>query len=352
MNKLNPTKYFDLNTLPLALQRGLDMLLRPADTWAQVRAETDSATMPGLLMGYALWWVLWAVLGSLVVSVLLVLGVLGLIPGAAAALGAGITDLSGGLGGGLGGMVLTLTALGWVAVTQLFSWCAVIFIMGLGLQMFAKQQDNTAQPLVVVVQLVVHALTPVWLLAPLMNVPLLGTWAVCAGVGYSLYLTYLGLAALTDRPPEQGMTDMVMLAVLALFVAMMFSLLGWLALIAGAIWLFVKGQNKLDDAVAQQQTSQDEQAEQRRAQAAAEQTMPADQANPAPGMSSYVPPAMPSFEPSVVTPSLPAVPSANIAKIAALDKKIAKATAQGDMVEVSRLLGERGLLSQTPNNNF
>jgi hypothetical protein len=35
-----------------------------------------------------------------------------------------------------------------------------------------------------------------------------------------------------------------------------------------------------------------------------------------------------------------------------LDKKIVKATVQGDMAEVSRLMGERGLLLQTPNHDF
>jgi Yip1 domain len=358
MDKFNPMQYVDVKTLPVALQRGLDMLLRPADTWAQVRAETDSATVPGLLLGYALWWVLWAVLGGVVITLLWGLGLLALIPGATALLGVGAQV-------GLVGAMFVLTAAAWSAVMQLFSWCAVIFIMGFGLQQLAKQKDGTPQPPVRLLQLVVYAMTPVWLLAPLMALPVLGTWAMYGAMGYGLYLVHAGLAVLTDRPAEQSMINIVMLAVLAMLVALMFNGLGWLALIGGVVWLFVKGQAKMDEAVAAQHEAQvnqadaraDVQADAKAAAAATSSVVPefatiddrtASLPSAAPAVESFN--ESPFFTPT--TPAVQAANAANAAKIAALDKKITKATAQGDMAEVSRLMGERGLLLQTPNHDF
>jgi hypothetical protein len=357
MDKFNPMQYVDVNTLPMALQRGLDMVLRPADTWAQVRAEEGSATVPGLLLGYALWWVLWAVLGGLVVIVLWGMGVLGLIPGASALLGQSAQF-------GVGGMAFVLVAAAWGAVQQLFSWYAVIFIMGLGLHLLIKQKDGTVQPPVRLLLLVVYAMTPVWLLAPLMTIPVLGTWAMYVGMGYGLYLMHQGMTALTDKPPEQSVIDMVMLAVLAMFVALMFSGLGWLALIGGGVWLFIRAQAKADDAAVQAAqpkatTATDAQpgAQTKTSEAApAFNAMGEHSASAMHDMPVHELPERPvtPFPPPVSTPASTAASThaANASKIAALDKKIVKATAQGDMAEVSRLMGERGLLLQTPNHDF
>jgi Yip1 domain len=296
---------------------------------------------------------LWAVLGGVVIMLLWGLGLLALIPGATALLGLGV-----GAQVGLVGAMFVLTAAAWSAVMQLFSWCAVIFIMGFGLQQLAKQKDGTPQPPVRLLQLVVYAMTPVWLLAPLMALPVLGTWAMYGAIGYGLYLAYLGLAALTDRPAEQSMINIVMLAVLAMLVALMFNGLGWLALIGGVVWLFVKGQAKMDEAVAAQHEAQVDQADAKaKAATATTSSVPefatiddrtASPPNAAPVVESLN--ESPFFTPT--TPAVQAANAANAAKVAALDKKIAKATAQGDMAEVSRLMGERGLLLQTPNHDF
>jgi hypothetical protein len=364
MDKFNPMQYVDVKTLPVALQRGLDMLLRPADTWAQVRAEEGSATTAGLLLGYALWWVLWAVLGGLVVTLLWGLGLLALIPGATALLGVGKVV---GAQVGLAGVAFVLTTAAWAAVMQLFSWCAVIFIMCFAVQFFAKQKDGTPQPTVRLLQLVVYAMTPVWLLAPLMSMPVLGTWAMYGAAGYGLYLTHLGLAALSDKPTELGVIDIVMLAALAMLVALIFNGLGWLALIGGGVWLFARGQYKLNEALATQDAREEQDKANAKAQAEAKtETKPetAGSASAFNAMGDHAASAMhnmPAHEPSkpAAPPAPPAppapvasAPAVNASKIAALDKKIVKATAQGDMAEVSRLMGERGVLLQSPNNDF
>jgi hypothetical protein len=349
MDKFNPMQYVDVNTLPTALQRGLDMLLRPADTWAQVRGEEGSATVPGLLLGYALWWVLWAVLGGLVVIVLWGMGVLGLIPGASALLGQSAQF-------GMGGMAFVMVAAAWGAVQQLFSWYAVIFIMGLGLHLLVKQKDGSVQPPVRLLQLVVYAMTPVWLLAPLMTIPVLGTWAMYVGMGYGLYLMHQGMTALTDKPPEQSVIDMVMLAVLAMLVALMFSGLGWLALIGGGVWLFVRALAKTDGAAVQAAQSKAATAtdDQPSAQTKTSEAAPAFNAMGEHSASAMHDMPVHELPEPPVTPFAPpaSTHAANASKIAALDKKIVKATAQGDMAEVSRLMGERGLLLQSPNNDF
>ena len=355
MDKFNPMQYVDVKTLPMALQRGLDMLVRPADTWAQVRAEEGSATVPGLLLGYALWWVLWAVLGGLVVIVLWGMGVLGLIPGASALLGQSAQF-------GVGGMAFVLVAAAWGAVQQLFSWYAVIFIMGLGLHLLVKQKDGSVQPPVRLLQLVVYAMTPVWLLAPLMTMPVLGTWAMYVGMGYGLYLMHQGMTALTDKPPEQSVIDMVMLAVLAMFVALMFSGLGWLALIGGGVWLFGRAQAKADGAAVQSAKATQAKADVKAApvfnamhehSASAMHDMPVHEL-PEPPVTPLAPPTSTaaSAPTSTAASTSASTVAANASKITALDKKIVKATAQGDMAEVSRLMGERGLLLQTPNHDF
>jgi hypothetical protein len=180
------------------------------------------------------------------------------------------------------------------------------------------------------------------------------------GMGYGLYLMHQGMTALTDKPPEQSVIDMVMLAVLAMLVALMFSGLGWLALIGGGVWLFVRAQAKTDDAAVQ--AAQSKAATATDAQPGA-QTKTSEAAPAFNAMGEHSASAMhdmpvhelpePPVTPLAPPASTPAsTHAANASKIAALDKKIVKATAQGDMAEVSRLMGERGLLLQSPNNDF
>lgn len=342
MNPLNPMQHFDVNTLPAALQRGLAMLRDPKQTWPLVRA--DNAAWPALLMGYALWWVLWAVLGAMVVA-LVTLGLMGM--------GFGL-KMQVGDGFGTAGWLFAIGAAVWAVVPQFFSWLAVVGLLVFGVMVFVNarvgekagsQADEKANALPLgkqvhqramqrALQLVVHAMTPVWLLAPLMVVPALGGWVLWAAAGWGLYCAWLGLGEVTDLPPQEHASAMVVLAISALLAVTLFSALGWLALVGVVITLFVMGQTKWG--VEGDSSEAD----------AARATTPgaATDANAS---------ASPDYEfnlaPATTTTTTTA---ANAKKIADLDKKIAKATDQGDMALVSRLMSERGVLQQGHNPDF
>ena len=184
--------------------------------------------------------------------------------------------------------------------------------------------------------LVVHAMTPVWLLAPLMVVPALGGWVLWAGAGWGLYCAWLGLGEITDLPPEEHASAMVVLAISALLAAALFSALGWLTLVSGVIALFVMGQAKWG---VEGDSSDADAARATTPEAAADTNAPAS-----PDYEFKLAPA--------TTTTTAASTAANAKKIADLDKKIAKATDQGDMALVSRLMGERSVLQQTNNPDF
>ncbi len=333
MNPLNPMQHFDVNTLPAALQRGLAMLRDPKQTWPLVRA--DNAAWPALVMGYALWWVLWAVLGAMVVA-LVTLGLMGM--------GFGL-KMQVGDGFGTAGWLFAIGAAVWAVVPQFFSWFAVVGLLVFGVMVSANSQmgdgagkSQSRQRVLLMLhralQLVVHAMTPVWLLAPLMVVPVLGGWVLWAAAGWGLYCAWLGLGEVSDLPPQEHASAMVALAISALLAATLFSALGWLALVGGVITLFVMGQTKWG--VEGDSSEAD----------AARATTPgaATDANAS---------ASPDYEfnlaPATTTTTTTA---ANAKKIADLDKKIAKAIDQGDMALVSRLMSERGVLQQGHNPDF
>ncbi len=346
MNPLNLMQHFDVNTLPTALQRGLAMLRDPKQTWPLVRA--DNTAWPALLMGYALWWVLWAVLGALAV-VLVSLGFMGMGFGLKMQLGDGF---------GTSGWLFAIGAAAWAVVPQFFSWFAAVGLLVFGVMMSANSQirdgaskSQSRQRVLLMLhralQLVVHAMTPVWLLAPLMVLPVLGGWVLWAGIGWGLYCAWLGLGEITDLPPQEHASAMVVLAISALLAVTLFSALGWLALVGCVIVLFVMGQAKW----AVESDSSDA--------GVANVTDTTDTTNASNTVSegpSQNAPASPEYEfnlaPATTTTATAASTAADAKKIADLDKKIAKATGQGDMALVSRLMGERGVLQQGHNPDF
>ena len=143
------------------------------------------------------------------------------------------------------------------------------------------------------------------------------------------------MGEVTELPPEEHASAMVVLAIGALLAVTLFSALGWLALVGGVITLFVMGQTKWG--VEGDSSEAD----------AARATTPEAATN-------TNAPASPDYEFNLApTPTTTTTTTAaNAKKIADLDKKIAKATDQGDMALVSRLMGERGVLQQTNNPDF
>ncbi len=301
------------------------MLVNPQVTWEQVRAESGSASVFTLLFGYALWWVLWAIGGTLLVT----LGWSGVI--------------GRGLAGVFEGFAPAFNGAAWAALIDVFSWCAVLVVAYFVL--FRQVKSQSAERVRLTQQLLVYSLTPVCLLTPLALLPH-GSWAVCAGIGYSLYVAYTGLTQINSQPPENGV--MVQLAVFALLLALMFTPLGWLMLF-GTVWVVVIGGVIWVNSRDSFETWRD------RMDVFSSGLGSSGQTTKAAGESEAVLQREGAVveEPAAVPPAFsPAEPHANASKIAALDKKIARATDQGDMALVSKLLGDRAQLQQPKSNDF
>jgi hypothetical protein len=286
---MNPDYSFNVASVRTAMQTGVDFLRNPKATWAQVQASP--ASVRGVLLGYALWWLLAVALVGWAVQ-------LGLDVYRDGRPGARQVAL------GLGSAALA----GFSALGALLGMAAAVMLM-------AHKNRHSKVRWPDALRLMAYGMTPVWLASMVGMVPRVGSLAMLLGVGYGLYSVWQVQGQLEWLPADKREGFMVGLAVAAMVVTVLYSVLGVLMVVAALVALMAKYSTESDESGTQPSHAPAHEEGQR-------ETPPA-QAPP-------------------ITPG----PGMDSAKINVLDKKITAATAQGDMAEVVRLMGERNMALQ------
>lgn len=166
------------------VDRAKNILLTPKTEWPIIAAEP--ATVNSLFTGYAL--------------------ILALIPLAATILGGFVFGSAFGLGG---------MGLSFVLVPAIISYILglfVVWLMGIISAALAPSFDGKKDS-VAGTKLIVYASTPVWVLGILGLVPGLNIIAMIVGLGYGIYLIYLGSTSVLGVPEAKavGLTAVVVI---------------------------------------------------------------------------------------------------------------------------------------------
>lgn len=297
---MNPDHRFSMASMPHALRTGLDFLRDPPATWARV--QRSPANVREVLQGYVLWWILALALVGWVVQ-----------------LGLDVYNegvpLPKQMLMGLGSALLA----GFSALGAMLGMAAAVVLM-----VHKNRHSQVRWP--DALRLAAYGMTPVWLALMLSGVPEVGGWALLAGVGYGLYGVRQVLGQLAWLPADKRESFMLGLTVAALVVTVLYSALGVLIVVVGFLALVLKFNTKFEqkDAQAEPVATHKE------------------------GLRDRVPEQADANHFDADPPPSLATPAARIdsAKINALDKKIDAATAQGDMAEVVRLMGEKNMALQ------
>jgi len=157
------------------VKRVQDIVLRPKETWPEIRAE--ETTIVDLLRSYAV--------------------ILAIIPAAAQIIGVTVIGFS------FMGLRYK-TPFGSALVHGLLSYCtslASLYIIALITDKLG-QRFASRQNMLNAFKLVVYSWTPSWVVGALLIIPAL-SWLVAIASLYSLYLFYLGLPLLMETPREK-----------------------------------------------------------------------------------------------------------------------------------------------------
>jgi hypothetical protein len=321
---MKPDYGFSTASMLHALHTGVDFLRSPQATWAQVQEQEQRspAGVRGVLLGYALWWIVAVVLVGWVVQVAVDVYNDGVPVPQQVLMGLGSAVLAG------------FSALG----ATLGMAAAVVLMVHKNRHSLVRWPDA--------LQLAAYGMTPVWLALMVHTAPELGGLALLAGVGYGLYAVWQVLGQLAWLPADKRESFMLGMAVAAMVVTVLYSLLGVLTVVVGFLALVVKYQAKAaeQDIKANNPSAHEEW---RRETAAQRDDASPDSATQA--ATRVAPPEPDTFaqpEAPAIPPPIAPAPGLHSAKITALDKKISAATAQGDMAEVVRLMGERSAALQ------
>lgn len=185
------------------LQRTKDIMLRPRETWLEIRDE--ATTIPDLFKSYAAVLAAIPAVGHLIGNLLV-----------------GYSFMGGhfrmGFGRALGGAVVSyvLSLVGVYIVAMVTDWLAPTFSSERGMLNALKA--------------VVYSMTPSWMAGILYVVPVLSPLSILAAI-YGVYLFYTGLPVLMRTPPQK--TVMYLVAVVVVSVV--------LSLIIGALSFAVLG---------------------------------------------------------------------------------------------------------------
>ena len=184
---------------PGLIARVKNILMKPAQEWEVIRAESSS--VPSLFTGYAM--------------------ILAAIPAIAGFLGGlffasmfGALGVSVGLVGGLVGAVIGY-------VMSLVS----VFVLGLIIDALAPQ-FGAARDRTQAMKVAVYAMTPAWVAGILNLLPALGLLVLIAGL-YGLYLLYLGIKQVMAPPTDKAIVYTIVACVVAI-------LLWWVAAVVVA----------------------------------------------------------------------------------------------------------------------
>ncbi len=305
-------------SLPVALRDGVLFMAKPGAAWAQVRLRP--AGLQALVLDYALWWLLLATLQRS--GLQLVLGL----------------AAQGGDGGELPWAMVLMGAAnmfsgGLVAVVAL-AYLAQVFAASLG-PVRPLWQDG--------LRLTAYGLTPVWLGLVLWQLPGAGNMLMLAALVAAGLCVWLGLGPVLGVQPDKRKAFMwrfcAAAAGLWLLIAVMHIMLPFLLFVLLVAWNKLKNAPAVQDAINAANGAPSENNRQADVQAAAVAVAAAGDTNLAPDFTGSPAPS-PAPAPAVMLQPTPV----QTEKLAALDKKIAKAMAKGDMAEVTRLMGEQQAL--------
>ncbi len=318
----------DFKTAPRALRRGFALVSRPKATWALVAQE--ETTWVTLLMNYTMWWVLWAELGATAINM------------AFAALQSDGPD-----------WMKAVADSGWANAFQalggVMAWFAVMGLVTLPAWRFVNAQRQMPKlSFLRALQLVAHGMTPMLLLAPLLAVPGIFVWILLIGLGWSLYCARQGFQYMTslDSTENTRITIRLMFgSLIAVPSFWIFAAIGWIFVLP-VIFALVNIKIMMMLAPLNARLNKRNQQEQ-------DSVVPAK----SPSISSPNSPpnsefTFPDEQPEALTgtrsqaTASPIDDTAHAAELAKIDKKIAEATAQGDMARLSELMGERSQLQQ------
>lgn len=310
----------NLASLPAALRAGVEFLANPGAQWPQVRQRP--AGVQAMWLDYALWWVL---LGAL---------------------------LHGVVGVGLGYALHGAEGVPWFRVLMvagmiLAGGLAGVLVLAYLARMFAAQLGAEQPEWDDGLRLVAYGLTPVWLGLALWQLPEFGGWLMLAALAYTGWCVWQGLDYLLGVAPDKrralmwrlgaaalGLWLVVAVLQLVLVVMLVAALVGWINLRSrpGFTEAFGTARNTPSPAHAPGSAAEVD------AKAATE---PAVQLDAHWGRQDQDAGSAPAPAPAQEAQALSPV---NAEKIAALDKKIAKALASGDMALVTQLMGEQQAL--------
>jgi hypothetical protein len=321
---MSPDYSFSLATMLLALRTGVDFLRHPTAAWAKVKARPANAR--GVLLGYALWWILAVALVGWAAQVV------PLVQGFGSSAGHGAMHVG----------MQVLKSVGSAAMTGLWALLALLAMAAVTLLV----GNRGGKPLVQwpdALTLMAYSMTPVWL-AWMASVLSGEDSLMLLGIGYGLYGVWTGLhQEVLWQPVAKREGFMVGVGLVAMVVGAFYSGLGAvLMLVTGAVLLVAR---KADDAAHEVGANRLGAQEDGAHETAVERRPVAQTVSQTVDKPTSAPERPPAIMPVVDASPSPA-PHAGNAQTKTLDKKIAAATAQGDMAEVVRLMGEKNLALQ------
>jgi Yip1 domain len=180
------------------VQRVKDIVLKPKETWAEIK--TEQATIRDLYTSYAV--------------------ILAAIPPIASFIGMSLLGVS---MLGIHYRIPLGTGIGHAVVSYLLSLIG-LYVVALIIGALAPSFNSQKNP-VNAMKVAVFSWTPSWIASILMIIPALGPLAMLLSL-YSLYLFYLGLPILMDTPKEKSLGYFVVTIIVSIVV---FIIIGFLS---------------------------------------------------------------------------------------------------------------------------
>ena len=201
--------------------RATNILIRPGAEWDVIATET--ATVPGLLLGYAAILALIPLIGTLISRVFMGL------------LFHSFFGLHGGFGGGFGAS-MSLVGGTVVSVVGYALTLALVFISALIINALAPSFDAKSD-MVQALKVSVYANTAVWVAGFISWIPVIG-WFLGGlvgflALGYGCYLLYLGVAKVMKPPAEKAVGyTLVVIAIEVVLSLVVWGIVGMVAAMA------------------------------------------------------------------------------------------------------------------------